>query len=171
WQHSRHRYDAGLAVRSLTDIEGVLAFFEARRAQLIGFRWKDWADFKSKGSDRDVQSDDQVIGIGDGVQFEFQLTKTYASGPSDYVRPIAKPVQGSVMVAIGGVIQQESIDFNVDTQTGIVTFTHPPDEYAEVTAGFEFDVPVRFDTDQIVTSVASFKAGEVPSIPVVEVRV
>lgn len=171
WAHSRHRYDAGVAIRSLTDIEQVLAFFEARRAQLIGFRWKDWADFKSKGSDRDVANDDQVIGIGDGVVIEFPLIKTYASGPSHYVRPITKPVQGTVQVAIGGVAQQEGIDFEIDTSTGVITFTHPPDEFGEVTAGYEFDVPVRFDTDQIVTSVASFKAGEVPNVPVLEVRV
>ncbi|MEO0357133.1 MAG: DUF2460 domain-containing protein [Pseudomonadota bacterium] len=171
WHHSRRRYDAGLAVRSLQDVETVLAFFEARQGQLFGFRWKDWADFRSKSADRDVEFDDQVIGIGDGVQTEFQLIKTYVSGDQSYGRPISKPVHGTVLVAIGGVLQQDTVDFTVNTETGILTFTHPVDEYAEVTAGFEFDVPVRFDTDQIVTSVSHFQAGEVPNVPVVEVRV
>ncbi|MGV6839075.1 MAG: phage distal tail protein, Rcc01695 family [Planktomarina sp.] len=171
WHHSRRRYDAGLAVRTAADIEKVLAFFEARQGQLYGFRWKDWADYRSKAENRDVQDDDQVIGTGDGVQTQFQLSKTYESGGASYTRPITKPVHGSVVVAVGGVAQKDTIDFTVDTATGIVTFTHAVDEHAEVTAGFEFDVPVRFDTDQIITSLAHFNAGEVPNVPIVEVRV
>lgn len=171
WHHSRRRYDAGLAVRALKDIEVVLAFFESRRGQLIGFRWKDWSDYRSTSADREVSYDDQVIGIGDGVQTDFQLIKTYVSGDASYARPVTKPVHGSVRVAIGNVVQQDTIDYSVDTTTGILTFTHPVDEHAEVTAGYEYDVPVRFDTDQIITSVSNFQAGEVPNIPVVEVRV
>lgn len=170
-QHSRRRYNAGVALRSLSDIEQVIAFFEARRGQLTGFRWKDWADYKSCASDRAVSATDQLLGISDGYETQFQLRKTYLSGAARYERPITKPVLGSVIVAVGQVLQQDTIDFEVDTTSGVVTFYHPPDEFAEVTAGYEFDVPVRFDTDQIVTSVANFNAGEVPNAPVVEVRV
>ena len=170
WKQSRRRYDAGLAVSSLTDIEQVLAFFEARHGQLYGFRWKDWADYRSCPADGVVGAEDQIIGSGDGVSTVFDLTKTYTSGPQSYVRRITKPVQGSVRVAVGGVVQQEGVDFTVDTGGGQVTFATAPLFYATVTAGFEFDVPVRFDTDHIVTSIASFNAGEVPSVPVVEVR-
>lgn len=170
WQHSRRRYDAGVALRSLSDIQAVLDFFEARQGQLYGFRWKDWADYKSGSADRDVDPGDQQIGVGDGVQDAYQLVKHYTSGDASYARPITKPVAGSVQVAIGGVPQQDTIDFTVDTATGVITFTHPPDEQAEITAGYEFDIPVRFDTAQIVTSVANFNAGEVPNVPVIEVR-
>jgi len=171
WAHSRRRYDAGVGMRSLDDIETLIAFFEARRGQLFGFRWKDWSDFKSCLPNDTPAYEDQVIGTGDGVQNAWQLTKTYASGGHEYVRPIEKPVLGSVTMGIGGDVKQEAVHYSVDLTTGIVTFDTPPDIGAEITAGFEFDVPVRFDTDRIQTSVASFKAGDVPNVPVVEVRV
>ncbi|HHB81309.1 MAG TPA: TIGR02217 family protein [Aliiroseovarius sp.] len=171
WAHSRRRYDAGVGMRSLDDIETLIAFFEARRGQLFGFRWKDWSDFKSCLPNDTPAYEDQVIGIGDGTQTAWQLTKTYASGGHDYVRPIIKPVRGSVKLGLGGDQLQEAVHFDVDLTTGIVTFGTAPDIGAEITAGFEFDVPVRFDTDRVQTSVASFKAGDVPNVPVVEVRV
>lgn len=170
WAHSRRRYDAGVGLRSLDDVEALIAFFEARRGQVFGFRWKDWADYRSCSATQTVQPLDQVIGVGDGVQLAFPLIKTYRSGDETYVRPIAKPVLGTVRVAVAGDPKVESIEFSVDVATGLVTFATPPDMGVQVTAGFEFDVPVRFDTDRIQTSVASFHAGEVPSVPVVELR-
>ena len=171
WAHSRRRYDAGVGMRSLDDIETLIAFFEARRGQLYGFRWKDWADFKSCLPNNEPAYTDQVIGIGDGVQTDWQLTKAYASGGHEYVRPIEKPVAGTVKIGIGGDQKQEAVHYEVDLTTGIIRFGTAPDIGAEITAGFEFDVPVRFDTDRVQTSVASFKAGDVPNVPVVEVRV
>ncbi|MEO1025806.1 MAG: DUF2460 domain-containing protein [Pseudomonadota bacterium] len=164
---SRRRYDAGFGMRSLEDVDALIAFFEARRGQLYAFRWKDWGDFKSCGSNETLAFDDQVIGTGDGTTTGFQLTKTYQSGPEPYVRDIRKPVSGSVICGIDGV---EETGFSVDAVNGIVNFSSAPASGATVTAGFEFDVPVRFDTDAIQSSVASFKSGEVPNVPVVEVR-
>ncbi len=170
WAHSRRRYDAGLGLRSLDDVEILIAFFEARQGQLIGFRWKDWGDFKSSLPSRPVAVGDQIIGIGDEVKDVFQLTKQYASGEQTYLRPIKKPVLGTVYLTVGGDQQQESIDYTVDYTSGQITFTHPPDVGGEIRAGYEFDVPVRFDTDRIQTSVASFRAGDVPTVPILEVR-
>ena len=171
WAHSRRRYDAGLGMRSLSDVEALLAFFEARRGQLFGFRWKDWADFRS-GPVLDLpEPSDQVIGVGDGVQTDFQLVKTYRSGAQTYERPISKPVLGSVKVAVQGDAQIDGVDYNVETGAGLVRFFEAPEPDASVTAGFEFDVPVRFDADSIQVSVESFKAGVIPDVPIVEVRV
>lgn len=171
WAHSRRRYDAGVGLRSLDDVEALIAFFEARRGQLIGFRWKDWADYKSSAASREIAFQDQVIGIGDGDETVFQLTKTYRSGLEDYTRPITKPVVGTVLAGVQGDPLVETVHYGVDYTTGLVTFLEAPDIGVEVTCGFEFDVPVRFDTDRIQTSVASFQAGEVPTVPIVEVRV
>jgi uncharacterized protein (TIGR02217 family) len=101
----------------------------------------------------------------------FQLCKTYRSGAQEAVRPVVKPVAGSVRMGLGGVEMREGVHYEVDDTTGIVTFSEPPNRDVAVTAGFEFDVPVRFDTDRIEVSLASFQAGEVPNVPVVEVRV
>jgi uncharacterized protein (TIGR02217 family) len=170
WMHSRRRYDAGVGLRSLDDIETLIAFFEARVGQLHGFRWKDWSDFKSCAPSATPLPDDQLIGTGDGVTTVFPLQKTYLSGLQSYVRPIRKPVAGSVVVAVAGDQKIETLEFTVDLETGELRFMLAPDLGTRITAGFEFDVPVRFDTDAIQTSVASFQAGDVPSVPVVEVR-
>lgn len=170
WAHSRRRYDAGVSLRSLDDVEALIAFYEARQGQLFGFRWKDWSDFKSCLPSKAPSALDQIIGLGDGVQLAFSLVKTYRSGEQSYTRPIVKPVLGTILVALDGDAKVETLEFSVDVTTGVITFPTPPDPGVRVTAGFEFDVLVRFDTDRIQTSVASFKAGDVPNVPVLELR-
>jgi uncharacterized protein (TIGR02217 family) len=170
WEHSRRRYDAGFGLRSLDDLEVLLAFFEARRGQLHAFRWKDWSDYKSCRPSQDISPLDQRIGVGDGVKTAFQLSRLYASGEASYQRPILKPVAGMVRAAVGYDPKVEGDEFSVDVTSGKITFAVAPDIGAIVSAGFEFDVPARFDTDRIQTSVASFRAGDVPNVPIVEVR-
>ncbi|MCB1406469.1 MAG: DUF2460 domain-containing protein [Rhodobacteraceae bacterium] len=170
WAQARRRYDAGLGLRSLDDVERLIAFFEARQGMLHGFRWKDWADFKTCPASRSVTALDQSLGHGDGATTVFQVAKTYRSGSWDTTRIITKPVSGTVRVAVGGTELGEGVAWTVESDTGRVLFVDPPAVGAEVTVGFEFDVPVRFDTDLIQVSVASFQAGDVPKVPVVEVR-
>lgn len=170
WMHARRRYDAGLGLTSLDDLHDLIAFFEARRGQLHAFRWKDWADYKSCRPLADVSFEDQILGEGDGSRTVWPLVKRYALGPDPYVRSIVKPVLGTVSVGLAGEPRIETIDWTVDLTRGEISFIVPPDRGVVVTAGFEFDVPVRFDTDRIAVSVASFQAGEVPDVPVVEVR-
>ncbi|GLQ26332.1 DUF2460 domain-containing protein [Sulfitobacter pacificus] len=171
WAHSRRSYDAGLGMRSIDDLQVLIGFFEARMGQMHAFRWKDWADYKSGRATLDPVFDDQSIGYGDGETSAFQIMKTYRSGEHLYRRPIKKPVAGSVKVGVEQDELQEGLDYEVDANTGIITFAHPPDPHMEIYAGYEFDVPVRFDTDRILTSVESFQAGQVPSVPVIEVRI
>lgn len=168
WEHSRRRYDAGIGLRSLADLRTVIAFFEARRGQLYGFRWKDWADWTSAAEAEAPDAGDQPIGTGDGENRAFALTKTYGDAAASYVRPIRKPVEGSVRVALDGV--ERATGWRVEAASGAVVFDVAPPQGAAITAGFAFDVPVRFDTDRLMVSVESFNAGQVPSIPVVEVR-
>ncbi len=170
WADSRRRYDAGVGLRSLDDVEALIAFFEARQGQLHAFRWKDWSDYKSCLPSRSVSFDDQMLGTGDGQRTTFQLTKRYASGPTQYLRPILKPVRGTVRVAVAQAELAETIHYTVDYDTGKLNFADPPVHGALVQAGFEFDVPARFDTDRVMVSVASFQAGDMPQVPVVEVR-
>lgn len=169
WTDSRRRYNAGFGVKSLDDIHAVIGFFEERRGRLHGFRWKDHADFKSCPPRQAVSALDQAIGTGDGVTASFQLVKRYGAGLRDYVRPITRPVAGTVAVAVDGVVTPNA---GVDHLTGIVTFLpgFVPLAGQAVTAGFEFDVPVRFDTDRLEVNLTSFAAGEIPAVPVVEIR-
>ena len=171
WAHSRRVYDAGLGLRSLDDVETMIAFYEARFGQMFGFRWKDWSDYKSGKPSVAIDRQDQQIAVGDGVMTAFQLIKTYRSGGHIYARPITKPVRGSVLVAVEQDDKLDTVDYRVDDTTGVITFNHPPDPDTRVFAGYEFDVPVRFDSDSLLTNIASFNAGQVPDIPVREVRV
>jgi uncharacterized protein (TIGR02217 family) len=171
WAHSRRRYEAGAGLRTLDELDTLIAFFEARRGRMHGFRWKDWSDYKSCLPSQTPTVLDQVIGTGNGVQTVFQLAKTYRSGQETYTRKITKPVAGSVICAVARDPKVEGLEFTVDFTNGEVTFLVPPDIGVTLSAGFEFDVPVRFDTDSIMTSVTSFQTGEFPDIPVIEVRV
>ncbi|KGF67443.1 glycoside hydrolase family 24 [Hoeflea sp. BAL378] len=171
WTDARRRYDAGTGLRGLEDLYELTAFFEARRGQLYGFRFRDPVDHASAPPGQAVSAMDQPIGTGDGATTLFALIKTYADAGGATVRRIEKPADGSVVVAVGGVALDPG-DFSVDSATGLVTILpgHVPAPGAVVTAGFEFDIPVRFDTDRIEISLAAFKAGAAPSVPLVEIR-
>ena len=172
WAHSRRRYDAGYGVKTHQALSQAIEFFEERRGRLYGFRWRDRLDHSSAAPDAGLSASDQAIGSGDGVTAAFQLLKTYGGAFSPYQRPIAKPVAGSVAVAVDGVVQAEGTAFTVDTTTGIVTFLagHIPATGAAVTAGFLFDVPVRFDSDYLEVDLSTFAAGAIPKIPLIEIR-
>ena len=167
WADSRRRYDAGFGIKSLDDIHQVIAFFEERRGRLIGFRFKDHMDWKSCAPRAQVSPRDQAIGTGDGARTSFQLVKRYGSGFRDYVRAITKPVAGSVRIAVA---ETAVTGFSVNHLNGAVTLAQAPAPGAVVTAGFEFDVPVRFDTDELRINLTQFAAGDIPQIPLVEIR-
>jgi uncharacterized protein (TIGR02217 family) len=171
WAHSRRRYDAGYGVKSLDALQVVVAFFEERRGQLYGFRWRDRLDHSSAAPGAPASPLDQGIGTGNGMTAVFQLAKTYGAGFAPYTREIVKPVAGSVRVAVAGAEVAGSA-FGCDTTTGVVTFLagHIPAAGAAVTAGFNFDVPVRFDTDYLEVDLSAFAAGAIPKIPLVEIR-
>lgn len=166
WAMGRRRYLIGANLRSLDDMAELTAFFEARRGRLYGFRFKDFADHKSCAPSSTAGPRDQALGVGDGVRRTFQLVKRYG----DVERTIAKPAAGSVRVAVGGV-ELAAGAFAVDAATGVATLEAAPPAGAEVTAGFLFDTPVRFDADRIEATLESFEAGLMAAVPLIEVRV
>jgi len=170
WAHARRRWDAGWGVKSFSALAEVVAFFEERRGRLYGFRWRDRLDHASAAPGAAISPTDQILGTGDGATRSFSLAKTYGSGDDPYRRPITKPVEGSVRVAVSGA-ELESGAFAVDTATGEITLATAPAVGQSVSAGFLFDVPVRFDTDFLEVDLAAFEAGAIPSIPVIEIRV
>jgi uncharacterized protein (TIGR02217 family) len=161
---SRRSFNAGYGVKSLADIEAVIAFFEARRGRLHAFRFRDPFDWKSCSLADTPQTDDQTLGQGDGARRAFPLIKRYVSGAQAYERAITRPVAGTLRIAVGGA---ETTAFTLSG--GVVTLSTAPAIGAVVTAGFEFDMPARFDTDSLRVNLAAFRAGDIPSIPIIEV--
>lgn len=171
WSQPRHVYDASSGIKSRADYAQILEFYHARAGAAHSFRWKDWADFTSADNTATaVTNTDQVIGAGDTSTTTFQLVKKYASGTGSTTRTIVLPVSGTVVIALDGVNQTSG--WSVSTTTGIVTFTSPPGAGVAVTAGFQFEVPVRFDSgadEALTVTLEAFNALQLASIPIIEV--
>ncbi|MGO4683242.1 phage distal tail protein, Rcc01695 family [Hyphomicrobium sp. 2TAF46] len=172
WADSRRSYNAGYGVKSLADLAEIIAFFEERRGRLHAFRWRDPMDWKSCAPNAAPAALDQVIGTGNGAQAAFQLKKVYGRAFAPWKRDIKKPIAATVKIAVAGAEKTAGTHFALDASTGIVTFLagHIPASGQSVTAGFEFDVPVRFDTDKLEINLSGFTSGAIPNIPIVEVR-
>ncbi|WP_099827986.1 DUF2460 domain-containing protein [Oceaniglobus indicus] len=168
WANSRRRYDVAYGIRRADDLAAVVAFFEARNGRLHGFRFKDWGDHKSCLPSGTPSATDQVIGTGDGTMTAFQLVKHYASGTQTWTRTITKPVAGTVRIALDG--NAQSSGWSVDTTTGVITFGTALGSGVVITAGFEFDVPVRFDSDALDVTLDLERLGSFTSIPLLEIR-
>ena len=168
WAASRRRYDASYGIRKADELEAVTAFFEARRGRLYGFCWKDWADYKSGLRSANIAPTDQLIGTGTGGTTSFQLKTLYTSGAQFWTRTITNPLAGTAALALNGVAQITGWTGN--TTTGVVTFTAAPASGVVITAGFEFDVPVRFDTDTLDVTLDFERLGSITSILLIEVR-
>jgi uncharacterized protein (TIGR02217 family) len=167
WSDARLYYDAGVGVRSDADLSALIAFFRARRGQAYGFRFSDPLDRSSAPGNAAVTPLDQWLGAGDGGRTRFSLVKHYGEGEMRQTRRITRPVPGSVMIAVDGIVRLTGWQL---AEGGHIDFDMPPPAGASVTAGFGFDVPVRFAADRIDVSIAGWRAGELPSVPLVEIR-
>ncbi len=168
WSQSRRTYNVAYGLKDLDQLHSVIEFFEARMGQLHGFRYKDFSDFKSCAPLKEISSGDQILGVGNGTQRDFQLVKTYSSGPSNTVREIKKPVEDTVVCAWDG---RDIATFSINYASGMITFQSAPPPGQTVTAGFEFDVPVRFEIDTLTVNTSHFEHGSIPDINLIEVRI
>jgi uncharacterized protein (TIGR02217 family) len=162
WKNARARYNVASGAKTEAQWQALIAFFRSRKGKAIGFRFKDWSDYKAKN---------QQIGIGDGETAEFQLVKNYSSGNTIITREIKKPVAGTVKVHKSGNLRGAPADYSIDYTTGIISFAEAPAANIIITADFEFDVPVRFDTDELQLSMDNFNSGSWNSISLIEVRI
>lgn len=170
WSYPLHSYDVASGIKTEADLSAILHFFNSVRGRFIGFRFKDWLDYSSSPIlGKPISAMDQVIGIGDGKQREFALTKTYKVGELSQTRRIYKPVENTLIVAVNGVVDDR---FTINIVTGIVTL---PEEFDPlqpndmITAGFEFDVPCRFDTDKLIIGLPFQHLGSF-TLPLIEIR-
>jgi len=160
WSQARARYNVAHGVKTQAQLDALIAFFRARRGRANGFRFKDWSDYRATA---------QTLGTGNGVQTQFQLAKHYTSGSVTETRSITKPAAGTAVIYLNGTPQGSG--WSLSTTTGMVTFTAAPGNGVAVTADFEFDVPVRFDTDHLSARLDTYGSHSWLDIPLVEVRI
>lgn len=169
WIDALWKYEIAHNVKTPEAIAELRAFQLARRGQRDGFLLKDWLDYTSKpGGDGLRAATDQPLGTGDGATTAFQLVKRYADAIDPYDRPIAWPVAGTVLVAVDGA--PLGTGWSVNRGTGVVTFAAAPADGAALTAGFEFDVPVRFEDDWLSITWDTINSRSAGSVPLIEVR-
>ncbi len=166
WDKARYRFDAAYAIRTHDELDEVIAIFHVAQGRSHSFRARDALDYKSSGVDHNITPTDQIIGVGDGVTTQFQLKKMYVAGSQSKVRDITKPVDGSVVLAVDGIAKTSG--YLVDYKSGLITFDVAPAVDEVITAGFEFHVAVRFDTDFLSQSIDDYNTGSV-QIPLIEV--
>ncbi len=159
WEAARNRYNVAYGVQSQQQLAVLVAFFRARKGKAYGFRFKDWGDY---------QALNQEIGVGDGVEVSFQLVKTYESSVNSESRMISKPIGSTIIIYIDDVLQASG--WTLDSSTGIITFDSAPDATAVIKADFEFDVPVRFDTDRLSVTLEDYGTYSLSEVLLVELR-
>jgi uncharacterized protein (TIGR02217 family) len=159
WSQARGRWNVAHGLKRREQVAELIAFFRARMGRAYGFRFKDGTDFQALA---------QTLGTGDGTTRTFQLVKRYASDGEVATRIVTKLVNGTVRLYHDGV--QATSGWALDAATGVVTFTTAPAAGVIVTADFEFDVPVRFDTDQMELTIETYELGSWSQIPIVELR-
>ena len=159
WAAARGKWNVAHGLKKREQVAALIAFFRARKGRAFGFRFKDWTDYQAFA---------QLLGTGDGTTKAFQLVKHYPSGGEIETRVIAKPVPGTVKLYRDGA--EGASGWTVDTTTGLVSFTSAPASGVQLTADFEFDVPVRFDSDQMDITIETYQLGSWGQIPVLEIR-
>jgi uncharacterized protein (TIGR02217 family) len=163
WAHGRRRYEVIRGVESASDLADLMAFFQARKGPLFGFRFRDPFHDRSCSLSDEPSPFDQVIALGNGISREFQLIKTQG----EWQRPITKPAAGSLKLSVGD--QEITQGFSLNQTTGLVTFSQAPPDGALIKAGFLFDTPVRFDTEVLEISLEAFSAGQLQPLRLIEI--
>lgn len=159
WTYPRERWQVAYGVKKQSQLDALRDFFYICKGRAIGFRFKNPDDYIGTT---------QELGEGDDSIVDFQLVKIYSSGGQTLTRKITKPVSGSVTVFINNVEQESG--WSIDTTTGIITFSSAPSPAEVVTATFQFDVPMRFDTDYFPVNLANLQA-RAADFQVVEIRI
>ena len=151
WSEGRGRFDVSTGLKDPQDFEDLIAFAQVVRGRLFGFRFKHWLEYKSIAVDQPITKDDQIIGNGDGSTTIFQTVKNYTVGVQTVTKDIKK-LKSGYLLAIEGILQNDPADYTIDLNTGLVTLTSAAGSGDNITSGYEFDIPVRFNTDIIQLS-------------------
>ena len=133
WNQPKYKYNISYAIKSEEDLQKIINFFRSKKGRAIGFRFKDYSDYKAIG---------EIIGISDGFRKKYKLCKDY----SGIKRMIDKPVPGTVKIYVDNKLVT---NYDIDYTTGIIEFHSIPALDSIIKSDCEFDVPVRFENDYL----------------------
>ena len=181
WDNARRKYNIGTGVRTEENLYELIQFFHIVRGRGYYFRYKDWMDYKSCAINETIAIDDQEFGLNqttgaslvDGLETSFQLLKKYTLAGTTIVNyyAIRKPVISTLLIEVDGVPKTIGIDFTItDADNGIVTFGSAPGAGLELKWGGDFDIPVRFDTDELNITMEFYEHLS-SSVPLIEVKI
>jgi uncharacterized protein (TIGR02217 family) len=182
WMHPLRTFKLPEAVREHPQYEAIQDQWLIMGGPERSFPFTDPLDFASvplvlPNVVPDITSVDQELGTGDGVTRDFQLQKTYERMGETYTRPIYLPQEDTVLVALNGLPPDDPTltggpyTWTVSRPGGVVTFTPAPAAGLEVTAGFLFDVAVRFEADDSFDGIVqSYQVSGFSDLTFVEVR-
>jgi uncharacterized protein (TIGR02217 family) len=155
--YARNKYNVATGIKTKEQLVHLLTFFRAMRGRAVAFRFKDWLDFRAIN---------QTIAVADGKTQEFQLIKIYQIGEFSEKRRITKPVANLSTIYLENKITTNG---HINPLNGILSFRYPPQKGTIISADFEFDVPVRFDTDYISAAIENYGVHSILDIPLIEV--
>jgi uncharacterized protein (TIGR02217 family) len=153
WQQARGRCNISTGIRDRADMANVIAHFRVVRGRAYSFRFRDWNDYDA--------TNQPMLQVTPTV---WQIVKRYVRGTNEQVRPVTKPVSGTVIVRVNNVVV---VPQTIDHLTGRVTFASAPAQTP--TATFQFDVPVRFDTDELPMRADAWDVQRAADITLIEV--
>jgi uncharacterized protein (TIGR02217 family) len=155
WEASRDKFNIGYGIQKRADMEAVYSFFMARRGRARGFRFRNWLDYQVK---------EQAVGIVEGEPTQRQLIRPYSDGAVSTYRIVTHPVEETLRVYVNNVLTESyTLEDN-----GVLVFGADPGN--NVKATFEFDIPARFDNDDLNVQLNTYMEGTFPSIQIIELR-
>jgi uncharacterized protein (TIGR02217 family) len=170
WARTKHKYNAATGIRNAADLDSLVAFFHLAAGRANSFRYKDWSDYKTCATNVDVGATDQIIiESAVGGENDIQLVKTYTVGTISVNREIVLPVEGTASITLNSVLLTETTDYTIDYDTGILTLSSALSPGDLLEGGYEFDVLCRFDADELILSLESYRVSSA-TVPIVETR-
>lgn len=166
WPTSQHRYDFSQDIKSTAQFREAGAHFRQARGRLHKFRVRDWSDYQCERRDGLLSPLTATT---------FQTNKLYGDEVAfKEQRKITRVFPGSMQIWKAGFLQTLTVHYDINEETGVVTFLSAPGA-ALLECAFLFDVPCRYDTDELQATLVQFNGvGNAfhswTSVPVVEVR-
>ena len=183
WAAPLHRFILPDKISDQESLEDFREHWMVMRGPFHTFPFRDPFDFASvrltcPDTVPVITRTDQPLGTGDGVRRTWQLQKQYSRGPASYVRPITLPIVSTVLIGING-LEPAAVpgpsggpySVAVDREGGTVTFTPAPNLGLVLTAGFLYEVPVRFaGDDTFEQALRAYQMGGAAGFELMETR-